>query len=74
VPADLIGRPERVLEVFSAAPDAAPGPLGEPRYDMVNTRRGLEGSGIACPPVDEALLRVYLDAFVAMGWLPAPTR
>ncbi|HYE76789.1 MAG TPA: hypothetical protein VEI97_02275, partial [bacterium] len=74
VPADLMGQPERILEALPAATDATPGPLSEPRYDMANTRAGLEGSGIACSPVDENLLRTYLDAFVGMGWLPAPSR
>ena len=53
------------------APPAAVDPL-EPRYDAANTDAGLAGSGISCPPVDDALLSTYLDYFVRIGWLPEP--
>jgi hypothetical protein len=41
-------------------------------FDDRNTREGLRGSGIACPPLDSRLLTTYLDAFVRTGFLPAP--
>jgi thioester reductase-like protein len=48
---------------------AAAGEQPELRFDGTNTARGLEGSGIVCPPVDERLLRTYFDAFVRSGFL-----
>ena len=59
------------LEV-PAASTSAPSPVDEPCYDQSNTLAGLAGTGLACPPVDETLLRTYLDHFVRSGWLPPP--
>ncbi|MES1242898.1 MAG: thioester reductase domain-containing protein [Acidobacteriota bacterium] len=53
----------------TAADTAAEQPR-ELRFDDRNTRAGLEGSGIACPPLDAALLTLWLDAFVRGGFLP----
>lgn len=46
----------------------------ELRFDDRNTRAGLEGSGIACPPLDAGLLTLWLDAFVRSGFLRPPAR
>ncbi|HJX26440.1 MAG TPA: hypothetical protein VJ885_00895, partial [Thermoanaerobaculia bacterium] len=54
------------------ADDAAAGEQPELRFDGTHTAQGLEGSGIACPPVDERLLRTYFEAFVRSGFLPVP--
>lgn len=44
----------------------------DPRFDDTKTRAGLEGSGIACPPLDEHLLRTLFDWLVGTGFLPRP--
>ncbi|MBH1937502.1 amino acid adenylation domain-containing protein [Streptomyces sp. AV19] len=44
--------------------------LGEVRAD--NVLRGLDGTGIACPQADRALMFRYLDHCVEAGVLPAP--
>jgi len=41
-------------------------------FDTSNTDMLLSGSGITCPPVDEALMAVYLKHFESCGYLPAP--
>jgi thioester reductase-like protein len=38
--------------------------------DCRNTYEGLAGSGIECPPVEEALVRTYVKYFVESGFLP----
>jgi myxalamid-type nonribosomal peptide synthetase MxaA len=43
-----------------------------PRIDATNTLRGLDGSGIACPPLDERLMRTYLARLIDDEWIPAP--
>jgi thioester reductase-like protein len=43
-----------------------------PRYDCGQTQRELEGSGIACPPVDEQLLGTYLRHLRGVGFIPDP--
>lgn len=46
------------------------GALPEPQcFDCSTTRRILEGSGISCPAIDDALLRTYFSAFQASGFL-----
>jgi thioester reductase-like protein len=47
-------------------------PGTEPHFLTDNLRQALAGSGIACRTVDAALLKVYLDYFVATGYMPAP--
>ncbi|HEV7683494.1 MAG TPA: amino acid adenylation domain-containing protein [Pyrinomonadaceae bacterium] len=46
--------------------------LSVPSYDCRNALAGLEGSGIACPPVDSKLFGIYLSHFVANGFLFDP--
>ncbi|HEX2051780.1 MAG TPA: thioester reductase domain-containing protein [Actinomycetota bacterium] len=41
-------------------------------YDTSNATAALEGSGITCPPLDEALLDTYFDFFIRSGYLEAP--
>ncbi len=41
-------------------------------FDGTRTRQGLDGSGIACPPLDAPLLGTYLDYFVRTGFYPPP--
>jgi amino acid adenylation domain-containing protein/thioester reductase-like protein len=41
-------------------------------FDHRNVDRGLVGSGIVCPPIDDRLLCTYFDYFVKIGYLPAP--
>lgn len=56
---------------------APPGPAaergtslqGRQGDDDTNTREAIAGTGIECPPLDRALLRTYLQAFVEMGFL-----
>ena len=74
LPPEVLDRAERLGELADE-PAAAPSGSSEPveaRYDQSNTRAGLAGTGIACPPVDARLLTTYLDHFVATGWLPRP--
>ena len=45
-----------------------------PTFDTTNTDRGLEGTGIVCPAVDEKLMRVYFEHFIETGFFaPLPT-
>jgi thioester reductase-like protein len=41
-------------------------------YAVANTESALDGTGIGCPPLDERLLRLYLDWMSARGYLPVP--
>jgi thioester reductase-like protein len=41
-------------------------------YAVANTESALDGTGIVCPPLDERLLRLYLDWMSASGYLPVP--
>jgi myxalamid-type nonribosomal peptide synthetase MxaA len=43
--------------------------LGIPRYRDDNTKAALRNSGISCPPLNEELLRTYLDRYQASGWI-----
>lgn len=43
-----------------------------PRYDTSDALSALEGSGIVCPPADEALLQTYLNYLREVDFLPAP--
>jgi thioester reductase-like protein len=54
-----------------AALTTGAGPLVLPqlRYDCAHTLDGLEGTGIACPPVDERLLHTYFDHLARCGLL-----
>ncbi|MGE6758927.1 thioester reductase domain-containing protein [Corallococcus interemptor] len=44
-----------------------------PRFDTTRLHAALAGSGIACREVDLAFLRLYLDYFVSIGYLPPPS-
>jgi amino acid adenylation domain-containing protein/thioester reductase-like protein len=44
------------------------------RFDCANTMNGLEGSGIECAPVDDALLATYFEFFIRSGFLAPPGR
>jgi thioester reductase-like protein len=55
------------------APAADVGYAGSiPRFETDNLNAALAGSGIACRPVDRALVALYLRYFVSIGYLPAP--
>jgi thioester reductase-like protein len=43
-----------------------------PPYDDALARRDLGGTGIACPPIDAALFRRYIERFVVSGYVPRP--
>jgi myxalamid-type nonribosomal peptide synthetase MxaA len=43
-----------------------------PTYDTRETKRELEGSGIACPPSDEKLFGTYLRYLQDVGFIPQP--
>jgi hypothetical protein len=43
-----------------------------PRYTRSNTEQALAGSGIAFPPVDDALLDRNISRLIATGYLVAP--
>ncbi|GGO95489.1 type I polyketide synthase [Wenjunlia tyrosinilytica] len=43
-------------------------------YDATNAEAALEGTGINCPSLDEALLGTYFDWMVESGYLPRPVR
>jgi len=63
-------------ESSGSTPEAAPAPMdaeqGAPivrRDDDRNTRSGLAGSGITCPPVSPELVRLYLAYFGEIGFI-----
>ncbi|AXK34306.1 acyltransferase domain-containing protein [Streptomyces armeniacus] len=41
-------------------------------YDPTHTQAALHGTGIACRPLDDDLLRLYFDWMVQDGYLPEP--
>lgn len=43
-----------------------------PPYDDARTTRALGGTGVACPPIDAALIRRYVERFVVDGFMPRP--
>jgi hypothetical protein len=43
-----------------------------PTVDDRDSVRDLAGTGITCPPLDGALIGVYLDYFQSAGFLPVP--
>ncbi|MFK8844959.1 amino acid adenylation domain-containing protein [Streptomyces sp. Ac-502] len=45
-----------------------------PRLDCSNTQAALRNSGINCPPVDSALIDLYLSYFIDSGFLAPPRR
>ncbi|MBN1993219.1 MAG: amino acid adenylation domain-containing protein [Anaerolineae bacterium] len=42
----------------------------EPRYDSRNVEERLAGTGLVCPPVDQALLSTYFSYWLETGFLP----
>jgi len=44
-----------------------------PRFDCTNTLTGLAGTGVACPPLEPALLDMYVTHLVETGFLPRPS-
>lgn len=48
--------------------------FARPRFDVGQTRSGLAGTDIVCPPIDEQLVATYLAYFQKAGFLPSPTR
>jgi nonribosomal peptide synthetase MxcG len=46
--------------------------LRMPPFDRTNTWRDLDGSGLACPPADRALIARYLDACWRTGFIATP--
>ena len=41
----------------------------DPVYDIRNTRRLLESSGIRCPAVDQKMIAAYLEYFRKKGYI-----
>ncbi len=63
-----------LLEAADAS-DTAEGASEQPRelrWDDRNTRAGLEGSDIVCPPLAPELFHIWFDHFVRTGFLPEP--
>jgi thioester reductase-like protein len=46
--------------------------IPEVRFDTRNADAGLAGSGLACPPLDDRLLRTYFAHSIRAGLLPPP--
>ncbi|WP_078876435.1 amino acid adenylation domain-containing protein [Streptomyces sp. 150FB] len=44
-----------------------------PAFDRTNVEEAVAGSGLRCPPVDDALLDLYLRYLRDSGFLPPPT-
>jgi thioester reductase-like protein len=45
----------------------------KPVFGTARLRAALEGSGLTCPDMNLAMWRRYIDYFVSIGFLPAPT-
>ncbi len=43
-----------------------------PLYETINARSALEPAGVSCPPLEDPLIRVYLDYFFRIGFLTPP--
>ncbi|MGW8573565.1 non-ribosomal peptide synthetase [Streptomyces niveus] len=56
-----------------AAETRGGGSEGSVIFDAQETRRALEGTGIGCPDIDEALFRTYVEYFTRTGFLPPPS-
>lgn len=48
-------------------------PGHKPAFGTTRLRAALEGSGLDCPDMNLALWKRYVDYFVSIGFLPAPT-
>ncbi|MFC5475890.1 thioester reductase domain-containing protein [Paraherbaspirillum soli] len=66
----------KFLPLFGAdMPSADVGyPGSAPHFRTDNLLQALDGSGIQCRRIDPEFLKLYLDYFVATGYLPAPQR
>lgn len=58
--------PERLtfLEIFAQGPC--------PGFDRTAAAAGLDGSAVHCATIDQALVRTYTEAWLALGFLPSP--
>ncbi len=45
----------------------------EAEHEVTNTLKGLNGTAVVCPPVDDKLVHTYLNGFIKLGYLPKPT-
>nr|ATY72525.1 non-ribosomal peptide synthetase [Streptomyces thioluteus] len=71
--ADVAATTGAFFDSWTAGDDDGDGPdLGLGRVRADNVLRGLDGTGIACPEADRALMFRYLDHCVEAGVLPAP--
>ncbi|MFF8293484.1 amino acid adenylation domain-containing protein [Streptomyces sp. NPDC016309] len=61
-----------LLGLLPPAGTAAPREAASPVFDSSATRRGLRGSGVVPPDVDDALLARCVRFFVREGFLPPP--
>jgi myxalamid-type nonribosomal peptide synthetase MxaA len=44
-----------------------------PLWDTTRAKTTLAAGGVHCPPVDSRLLRTYMDYYVKVGFVPAPS-
>jgi len=69
-------QPEEVTRLFAVLRLAMLAPhflfYKRPVFGAEYTREGLAGSGIACAPVDKALVSTYVDFWQKTGYLEAP--
>jgi thioester reductase-like protein len=61
-------------ETGAPVSETPPRPLVGRRDDGTNTRWGLAGSGVSCPPLGRELLATYMGYFVEIGWMPGVER
>jgi myxalamid-type nonribosomal peptide synthetase MxaA len=43
-----------------------------PHWDTTQARQALAAGGVECPPVDGRLLKIYMNYYVQMGYVPEP--
>ena len=43
-----------------------------PLWDTTRAKRTLAAGGVHCPPVDNRLLKTYMDYYLQVGYVPAP--
>jgi polyketide synthase len=67
-------RPNELHPVMDVVEEFVVGGEDAIDYAVANADSALDGTGIACPPLDERLLRLYLDWMSAHGYLPVPRR
>jgi thioester reductase-like protein len=68
-----VGQPER-RSFLSTVTLAMTAPhflfYNRPKMDFTNITEGLKGSGIVCPPIDDALISTYVAGWQRSGFLP----